>query len=75
VIDIDPDRTVYDLTEENPRLIEILAGLGFATIRNPAARTTMGRVVTLRKGCRVQGKDLAEVGRALEAAGFRLVQK
>ena len=72
MIDIDPDRTVYELTEEHPELIGLLAGIGFAGVRSAATRTTLGRAVTLRKGCRVQGKTLAQIAATLEAAGFRL---
>ncbi len=72
MIEVDPDRTVFDLTETHPGLVDVLARLGFAGVRNPGTRSTMGRIISLRKGCRLQGRTLDEVGAALAAAGFRL---
>ena len=74
MIEVDPDRTVFELTEAHPALVDVLAGLGFAGVRNPGARHTMGRIVSLRKGCRLQGRTLQELGGALAAAGFSLAE-
>jgi hypothetical protein len=69
---IDPDRTIADLTEQYPGLIPVLAEIGFAGIRNPATRKSLGRMITLRKGCGIQGKSLGEVAAALLPAGFQI---
>ena len=37
---------------------------------SPLVRKTIGRTTTIPKGAEKQGKDLAEVIRKLEAAGF-----
>jgi hypothetical protein len=70
MVEIDPDRSVHDLTEANPGLIPVLKALGFAGVGNSIARNTVGRTVTLRKGCERQGKDINEVIRALAENGF-----
>jgi len=75
MVEVDPDRTVFELTEAHPELIELLAGLGFAGVRSAATRATMGRVITLRKGCVIQGKNLEVVASVLAASGFRLLRK
>ena len=69
---IDPDRTIADLTEQYPDLISVLADIGFAGVRNPATRKSLGRMITLRKGCGIQRKSLDEVAAALLAAGFQI---
>jgi hypothetical protein len=67
---IDADSTVADLTESHPELIELLAELGFLGVRNEATRRSVGRLITLRRGCRIQGKRLEDVASALKAHGF-----
>ena len=69
---IDPDQTIADLTEQYPDLISVLAEIGFAGVRNPATRKSLGRMITLRKGCGIQGKSLDEVAVALLPAGFQI---
>ncbi len=68
--EIDPDKSVFELTETYPDLIAILKEMGFAGISNPIARNTIGRTTTLRKGIERQGKDLRQVAIVLESHGF-----
>jgi len=68
--EIDLSKSVYELTEAYPELIAILKELGFVGLANPVARRTLGRVTTIPQGCQKQGKDLAEVVKKLEEAGF-----
>jgi hypothetical protein len=68
--EIDPDKSVFDLTETYPDLIAILKEMGFAGISNPIARNTIGRTTSLRKGIERQGKDLGQIAIILEAHGF-----
>jgi hypothetical protein len=68
--EIDPDKSVYELTEAYPELVPLLKDLGFAGVSNPIARNTLGRATSLRKGCERQGKDLKTVAEGLEAKGF-----
>ena len=74
MIEVDPDRTVFELTEAHPALIDVLSGLGFAGVRNPGTRATMGRIITLRKGCRLQGRTLGDVSAVFAAAGFKVAE-
>ncbi|UCB52429.1 MAG: DUF1858 domain-containing protein [Candidatus Zixiibacteriota bacterium] len=68
--EIDLDRSLYDLTEQYPELIDILAGLGFLAVKNSITRSTMGRVTTIPQGCKKMGMDLDEVKKALKEKGF-----
>ncbi len=72
--EIDPDKSVYELTETFPELIGILKGMGFAGAGNPIARNTVGRATTLRKGCERQGKAMSEVIKTLNEHGFAVKQ-
>ncbi|MCX8126525.1 MAG: DUF1858 domain-containing protein [Dehalococcoidia bacterium] len=72
--ELDLKKSVYELTETYPELIGVLKELGFLGVANPVTRNTVGRVTTIPKGCELQGKDLAEVIRKLEEAGFKVVR-
>jgi hypothetical protein len=67
---IDLKKTIYELTEEYPELIDLLKNMGFLGVTNPIIRNTVGRKTTLAQGCKLQGKDLSQVIAALEAQGF-----
>lgn len=68
--EIDLKKSVYELTEAYPELVEILKELGFLGVANPVVRKTLGRVTTIPQGCEKQGKDLNEVIKKLEEKGF-----
>jgi hypothetical protein len=68
--EIDLNKSVHALTKTYPELIDILKNLGFMGISNPLVRKTLGRKMTIPKGCENQKKDLAEVIKALEEEGF-----
>lgn len=70
--EIDLSKNVYELTEANLELIDLLKELGFAGLANPVMRNTLGRMTTIPQGCEKQGKDLNEVIAKLEEAGFSL---
>ena len=67
--EIDLNKSVYELTETYPELIEVLKELGFLGVVNPVLRKTIGRVTTILQGCEKQGKDLTEVIEKLKEAG------
>jgi hypothetical protein len=70
--EIDLKKSVYELTEAYPELIGLLKEMGFLGVVNPVVRNTLGRMTTIPAGCRKQGKDLNEVIKKLEEAGFRI---
>ncbi len=67
---VDLDKTLYDLTNQYPELIDILFDLGFLGVKNPVMRESHGRQMTIRAGCGHLGIDLGEVAAALRAKGF-----
>ena len=72
--EIDLTKSVYELTEMYPELIDLLKEQGFLGVSNPAARNTLGRVTTIPEGCKKQGKDLGEVIEVLGKAGFEVIE-
>ncbi|HBB17459.1 MAG: hypothetical protein A3J94_11535 [Syntrophus sp. RIFOXYC2_FULL_54_9] len=72
---IDLDKTVYELAEQYPELTGIMKEIGFLGIANPVMLNTMGRVMTIPKGCEKMGIDLGEVKKALREKGFEISEK
>ncbi|MBI4186510.1 MAG: DUF1858 domain-containing protein [Chloroflexi bacterium] len=72
--EVDLKKSVYELTEEYPELIEILKELGFLGVAKAVVRKTLGRATTIPQGCQRQGKDLNEVLKKLEEKGFTVKQ-
>lgn len=68
--EIDLDKNIFELTNQYPELIEILAQMGFIGVKNPLIRNTIGRKTTLREGCKKQGKDLRLIIEELRKKGF-----
>ena len=68
--EISIDTSIHDLTEMYPELIPVLVGLGFAGVADPAMRQSHGKVMTIRKGSQMLGKDPADLVKALEKHGF-----
>jgi hypothetical protein len=73
--EIDLRKSVYELTEAYPDLIDILKELGFLGVMNPVVRKTLGRRTTIPQGCERQGKDLGQVLSTLEKKGFKVTGK
>ena len=69
---IDLKKNVYELTETNRELIEVLKEMGFLGIANPLTRKTLGKVITIPQGCKRQGKDLNKTIKKLKELGFEI---
>jgi uncharacterized protein len=69
---IDLAKTVYELTEQYPELSGIMKEIGFLGIANPVMLNTMGRIMTIPKGCEKMGIDLSDVKKTLRDKGFEI---
>lgn len=63
-------QSVYELCRAHPELKEILLELGFTDILYPGILQTAGRFMTLPKGARMKGIDLASILKKLRVWGF-----
>lgn len=50
---LDLNKTVYELTQEYPELIEIMAGLGFTEIIKKPMLHSVGKIMTIPKGAKM----------------------
>ncbi|MCM8787417.1 MAG: DUF1858 domain-containing protein [Candidatus Omnitrophica bacterium] len=69
---ININKTVFELTQEYPELIDILVELGFLGVKNPVIKNTLGRVTTLKQGVEKQNKDINQVIEILKQKGFEV---
>ncbi len=69
---IDLKKTLFELTEEYPELIEILFEIGFLGVKDPNMRITHGKLTTIPQGCKMQGKNLEDVANKLREKGFNV---
>ena len=70
---IDLTKTVHDLVRQYPQLVDIMASLGFKDITKPAALNTVGRIMTIPKGCDIKDVSLTTVVAKLREEGFKVV--
>ncbi|MDW7674691.1 MAG: DUF1858 domain-containing protein [Bacillota bacterium] len=70
---LDLNKSLYELTSIYPELIDILKDLGFSAITSPIVRNTMGRQMTIPKGCEKQKIPLQKVVDRLSEHGFQVL--
>ena len=61
---LDMSKSVHDLAQEFPEFTQVMVDLGFTDIAKPAALNTVGRVMTVPRGCSIKGIDLDDAVRA-----------
>ena len=70
---VDVNKNIYDLTEQYPGLIDVLAGMGFSQIKNDILLNTVGRTMTLKSAMQNFGLESDQKFiSTLKAAGFEL---
>ena len=72
MIKIDIDTTVYQLVKEYPTIKEIMIELGFKDIVKPGLLQSVGRIMSIKRGCEMRGMDIDEVKQVFEVNGFIL---
>ncbi len=72
--EIDLRKSVYELTELYPEIIEIMTKLGFKDIGNPVVRRTAGKMMTIPMGCKMKGIAMDGMVTELEKQGFVIAE-
>lgn len=67
---LDLSKSVYELLQQYPELKETMIEIGFEDLSNPAKLNTIGRIMTIPKGCLVKGFEIPVVLKQLEDAGY-----
>lgn len=70
---IDFDVPVRTLANQYPEFVEQMVELGFTKITVPGMLDSVGRLVTLNKGCRVMGIPKDKVVAYFKNAGYEVI--
>ncbi|MFV0352744.1 MAG: DUF1858 domain-containing protein [Oscillospiraceae bacterium] len=71
---IDLSKSVYELCNAYPDVVEILQKLGFTQITKPGMLDTMGRFMTIPKGAQMKGIDIAQIEETFLQHGYEVVK-
>ena len=58
---INPNDTIYTITNEHPKTIDVLVEFGFDKLKNPMIRNTIGKTMTLQTICDMRKVNLQEI--------------
>lgn len=70
---LDLNKTVYELIQEYPELIDSMAELGFTEVRKTAMLHSVGRMMTIPNGAKMKNISMIDVVTALKEKGFEIV--
>ena len=70
---LDLTKSVYELTQEYPELIDIMAGLGFTEITRKTMLNSVGKIMTIPKGAKMKNISMMDVVTTLMGKGFEPV--
>ena len=65
---------VASLVEKYPDLKNILKDIGFSEITNPLALSSLGKIVSIKKGAGIKNIDLDIIREKLQEGGFNLIE-
>jgi hypothetical protein len=69
---INLNQTLYEICTQYPEVVSIMQSLGFENISKPTMLQTVGRVMTIPKGCRVKDIPLDTVIETFQSHGFEI---
>ncbi len=67
---VDLSLPVYDTLKQHPELLDLLIQLGFKPLSNPTMRESVGRLVSLNKGCEMIHLSKEQLIQELEWNGY-----
>ena len=70
---LDLNRSVFELAQEYPELIDIMAELGFSEITKKPVLHSVGKIMTIPKGAMMKGIPIEKILDAFHAHDFEVV--
>ena len=70
---LDLNKTVFELTQEYPELVDIMVGLGFTEMKKKPMLHSMGKMMTIPKGAKMKKISMIDVVTTLVRNGFEPV--
>jgi len=71
---IDFSKTVYEICQRDPEVIEIMKELGFIDIANPGMLNTAGRFMTIPKGARMKKISMERIRQVFREKGYDIIE-
>jgi hypothetical protein len=71
---IDFNKSIYELSKENPQITKIMQSLGFDDISKPVMLNTAGRFMTIPKGAKMKGIELSKITSAFIEKGYEVIE-
>jgi len=68
------DMSLYKLIKKHPDLKKIMYDIGFKEIVKANMLQTVGRMMTLRKGCQSRRIEISDLKKTLETYGYSLLE-
>ncbi|MBG9984153.1 DUF1858 domain-containing protein [Aerococcaceae bacterium DSM 111022] len=68
--EIDLSIPVNETLKKNPEILDVLVEIGFKPLKNPAMRESVGRLITLNKGCDMINIPVSQLVQELEWNGY-----
>ena len=69
---IDMNKSIYELSQEYPEIIDIMESIGFKDITKKGMLSTAGRMMTIPKGAMMKGIEIEAIKKALIDKGFTI---
>ena len=66
---------IYDIVNEYPEALDIMAELGFRDITKQGMLHTAGRVMTIEKGAKMKGINMEKIAEAFAEHGYQLIKE
>ena len=71
--ELDFSKSVYELTQQYPEIVEIMRDLGFTEIVKPGMLQSVGRMMTIPKGSKMKNIPMEKIVMTFIQKGFTLV--
>ena len=73
MIPLSANETIYKLIKKDPKIKEVLHKVGFEDIVKPGMVSTVGRFMTIKKGCDMRHIDIMDIKQKLVQYNYKLV--
>lgn len=72
---ISSEDTIYTICNAYPQVIDLLYDFGFTQIKQPMMIQTVGRYMTLKKGCEMRGFEYEKLIELMRSKGLPMEEK
>ena len=71
---LDLNKTIFELSQEDPEIIEIMKENGFVDISKSGMLNTAGRIMTIPKGARMKKINIDHIKEVFKNKGYTIIE-